>query len=135
MVSFENITQERFDRFKIFLISNFNLTFQQSEKSSIVESFEISLNDGKLLGNYNSDLSLDISPSTDSLNFDEINAKINDFLKQEKEDTSEKPDSDSKAQSLMIKEYANNSKKFYEHILSCEVCRLKLAEIWKHLYQ
>ena len=135
MVFFENITQENFDRFKIFLISNFNLTFQQSEKSSILESFEISLNDGKLLGNYNSDLSLDLNPSTNSLNFDEITEKINGFLKQEKDDTPEKPDSDSQAQSLMIKEYANNSKKFYEHILSCEVCRLKLAEIWKHLYQ
>jgi len=44
-------------------------------------------------------------------------------------------DTEKTAQEMMVKEYANNSRKFYEHILSCEICRRKLAEIWKHLYE
>ncbi len=41
---------------------------------------------------------------------------------------------DKMAQEQMIKEYASNSKKFYEHIESCDECRAKLAEIWGHTY-
>ncbi len=43
--------------------------------------------------------------------------------------------SDKSAQERVVKEFANNSKKFYEHILDCDSCRSKLADIWLHTYQ
>lgn len=135
MVTFEKVTQEKYDEFKIFLITNFNLSFQKSQESSIMESFEISLKEGKLLGNYNSDLSLEIIPSHGSIQFAEITQKINEILDKKTKIEFGTQDRDLEAQALMINEYANNSKKFYEHILNCNTCRLKLAEIWKHLYE
>lgn len=44
-------------------------------------------------------------------------------------------DSDKSAQEHMVKEFASNSKKFYDHILNCDSCRSKLADIWLHTYQ
>jgi len=35
----------------------------------------------------------------------------------------------------MVKQYASNTKKFYEHLEECEECQSKLASIWKHTYE
>ena len=73
-------------------------------------------------------------PSEDNLNkiIDKIKEMSNSEIQEQKPTTT---NTDFAAQEMMLKEYANNSKKFYEHILSCEACRKKLAEIWKHLYE
>ena len=39
-----------------------------------------------------------------------------------------------KAQEGMVKAYASNTKKFYEHLENCEECRIKLSQIWNHVY-
>jgi len=43
-------------------------------------------------------------------------------------------DSDEAAQGQMVKEYADNAKKFYDHLGNCESCRKKMTEIWQHVY-
>ncbi len=43
-------------------------------------------------------------------------------------------DSDDAAQMHMVKEYVNNAQKFYDHLETCEDCRKKMADIWKHVY-
>jgi hypothetical protein len=138
MESFSDFSQEKYDKLKIFLISNFSLTFQPSQDPSIAESFEIVTKQGKITGHYYKNSSLEIVPSEHS--HEEYN-KILDKIKEipnNSEKQEQKPattNTDFRAQEIALKEYANNSKKFYEHILSCEACRKKLAEIWKHLYE
>ena len=41
-------------------------------------------------------------------------------------------DSD-KIQEEMVKSYAQNTKKFYEHLEKCGECQTKMAQIWKHV--
>lgn len=138
MESFSDFSQEKYDKLKIFLISNFSLTFQPNQDQSIVESFEIVTKQGKITGHYHKNSSLVLVPSEQS--HEEYN-KIVDKIKEmsiNSKKQEQKPattNTDFTAQEMMLKEYANNSKKFYEHILSCEECRKKLAEIWKHLYE
>jgi len=43
-------------------------------------------------------------------------------------------DSDEAAQGQMVKEYVDNTKKFYDHLGNCESCRKKMTEIWQHVY-
>ena len=137
MELFGDFSQEQYDKLKIFLISNFNLTFQPHQNPSILESFEIITKKGNITGHYHKNSSLELVHSKDSL--EEYN-RIIDKIK-EMSGNSEKPEekpasnTDFAAQELMLQEYASNSKQFYEHILSCETCRRKLAEIWKHLYE
>ncbi|MFB5598343.1 MAG: hypothetical protein ACE5RJ_04945 [Nitrosopumilaceae archaeon] len=137
MEPFSNFSQEKYDKLKIFLISNFSLTFQPSQDPSIVESFEITTKQGKIAGHYHKNSSLELIPSEQSLEeYNKIVDKIREMPNPEKQEQQlEKTNTDFAAQEMMLKEYANNSKKFYEHILSCESCRKKLAEIWKHLYE
>lgn len=137
MESFGDFSQGKYDKLKIFLISNFSLTFQPHQDPSILESFEIITKKGNITGHYHKNSRLELVYSEDST--EEYN-RITDKIK-EMSGNSEKPEekpasnTDFAAQEMMLKEYANNSKKFYEHILSCETCRRKLAEIWKHLYE
>ena len=137
MASFSDLSQEKYDKLKIFLISNFSLTFHPSQDPDTVEFFEIITKQGKIVGYYHKNSSLELLPSEES--FEEYN-RIVDKIK-EMSGYTEKPalkpesNTDFKAQEMMLKEYAHNSKKFYEHILSCDLCRHKLAEIWKHLYE
>jgi len=139
MKSFDDFTQEKYDKLKIFLITNFNLTFQPSSNADIVETFEIVTKQGKIVGHYHKNSNLELLPSE---NADDACNKIVDKIKELSnnskvmhEKKSEAIDTEKTAQEMMVKEYANNSRKFYEHILNCETCRRKLAEIWKHLYE
>ena len=139
MESFSDFTQEKYDKLKIFLITNFNLTFQPSSDPDVVETFEIVAKQGKIGGHYHKNSSLELIPSE---NTEEECNKIVDKIKELSNNSEaiheKKPeaiDTEKTAQEMMIKEYANNSRKFYEHVLSCETCRRKLAEIWKHLYE
>ncbi len=137
MASFGDFSQEKFDKLKIFLIGNFSLTFQPSQDQDIAESFEIVAKQGKIAGHYHKNSSLELVPSEESL--EEYNRIVNKIkgMSENSQKPKTKPESntDLTAQEMMLKEYANNSKKFYEHILNCDVCRRKLAEIWKHLYE
>lgn len=40
-----------------------------------------------------------------------------------------------KIQEGMVKSYAQNTKKFYEHLEKCDECQSKLAQIWKHAFE
>ena len=40
-----------------------------------------------------------------------------------------------KIQEGMVKSYAQNTKKFYEHLESCDECQTKLAKMWKHAFE
>lgn len=137
MELFGDFSQEKYDQLKIFLISNFSLTFQPSQDPSIVESFEIIARKGNIVGHYHKNSNLELVPSEESLEeYNRIVEKIKEMSdKSEKPEKKPETNTDFAAQELMLKEYASNSKKFYEHILSCETCRRKLAEIWKHLYE
>jgi len=139
MESFSDFTQEKYDKLKIFLIANFNMTFQPSSDPDVVETFEIIVKQGKIGGHYHKNFSLELLPSENA--DDECN-KIVDEIKELSNNSEaiheKKPeaiDTEKTAQEMMIKEYANNSRKFYEHVLSCETCRRKLVEIWNHLYE
>ncbi len=139
MESFSDFTQEKYDKLKIFLITNFNLMFQPSSKADVVETFEIVIKHGKIIGHYHKNSNLELLPSenTDE-EYNKIVGKIKELSNNSKVMQEKKPeaiDTEKTAQEMMVKEYANNSRKFYEHILDCETCRRKLAEIWKHLYE
>ena len=116
MESFEKVDQTLYDKFKIYLVTNFNLTFQESPGPSIQESFEIVGSEGKLLCKYFKDnkLTLNLPNSSDKV-FQEILSKINEIISGQGESNEENiaQNSDSKAQELLIEEYADNSKKFY----------------------
>jgi len=40
-----------------------------------------------------------------------------------------------KIQEGVVKSYAQNTKKFYEHLEKCDECQSKLAQIWKHAFE
>jgi len=40
-----------------------------------------------------------------------------------------------KIQEGMIKSYTQNTKKFYDHLETCDECQSKLAKIWKHAFE
>ena len=40
-----------------------------------------------------------------------------------------------KIQEGMVKSYAQNTKKFYEHLENCDDCQTKLAKMWKHAFE
>jgi len=133
MQTFENFDQNKYDRLKIFLISNFNLVFNKSLDLDTVESFEITTADGKIAGDYQRNLKLVLhSHDEKSQSFSKIINKIKEIAGSDSTKTT--ISSDQSAQEALIMEYAKNSKKFYDHILGCEECRKKLAQIWGHLY-
>jgi hypothetical protein len=40
-----------------------------------------------------------------------------------------------KIQEGMVKSYAQNTKKFYDHLENCDDCHTKLAKMWKHAFE
>jgi len=79
MESFSDFTKEKYDKLKIFLITNFNLTFQPSSDSDVVETFEIVVKQGKIGGHYHKNSSLELIPSE---NTEEECNKIVDKIKE-----------------------------------------------------
>ena len=130
MDTFENFSQDNYDRLKIFLISNFSLTFQPGDSSDIEESFEITTNTGKIIGNYGKNTFSIIHQNSEIEHAKIIKQIQTEFpnskkinLKQSEEFTDEKISTD----------YASVSKKFYDHLMSCDECRKKFEYILKHV--
>lgn len=128
MDAFENFSQESYDRLKIFLISNFSLIFQPGNSPDIDESFEITTNSGMVVGNYGNNI-LSIMHQNSETEYTKVIKQI-----QEKFPNSKKvqKQSDEIVDETIPTDIASISKRFYDHIISCDECRKKFEYILKH---
>lgn len=130
MDAFQNFSQENYDRLKIFLISNFSMIFQPGDSPEIDESFEITTNSGKIFGKFGSN-SLSMTHQNSESEYAKIIEKIcvdspnskKTQIKNSNKYRDEKP----------TKDYLSDSKKLYDHILSCDACKKKFLTIQKHM--
>lgn len=128
MDTFENFSQNEYDRLKIFLISNFSLIFQPGDSSDIEESFEITTNSGKIIGNYGKNILSIIHQNSETEHtkiIEQIQEKFPNSKKIQKQ-------SDENVSEAVTTNYASISKKFYDHIISCDECKKKFEYILKH---
>ena len=107
--------QEEYDKIKIFLISNFNITFVPGKTSNIVESFEV--DKGKVVGNYHDNSSLSLESESDSGFLDELVQKITELSGIEAESVTQTVD---------------DVAPILEHIQNCDICKAKFSEILSH---
>lgn len=129
MDTFENFSQNDYDRLKIFLISNFSLIFQPGDSPDIDESFEITTNSGKIIGNFGN-TALSIIHQNSEIEYKKIIKQIQDIFPHSNKIQTK--NSDSIIDEKITINYASISKKFYDHIMSCDECRNKFEHIWKH---
>lgn len=120
MDKIEKFTQEKYDSFKIFLVSNFNTKFLKSTDSRISETTSIKTKTGKIQCNYTTNQNLEINPSNTD---DESYKTIIDFLKKSNDVIS-----DSK-----INDFVLFSKDFFAHISTCNECQNKVQDILSHM--
>jgi len=109
------VSREEYDRIKIFLIGNFNITFVPGGAPGIVESFEVDR--GRVVGSYRGDSSLSLESESDSGLLDELAQGIARLSGTGAE--SEDQEADGVAPVL-------------EHIQKCDVCKSRLSEILSH---
>lgn len=121
MFSVESLTQEQYDKLKIFLISNFNVRFLQSNKPDVVEFFEITTETGNLLGYFLKNNSLKINSTGDIQNV------YDDVLKEIKQLNDQQDESYHK-----VDNFPNDFKSFILHVAECSECKTKLLEILQH---
>lgn len=107
--------QEEYDKIKIFLISNFNITFVPGKTSSVIESFEV--DKGKAVGNYHDNSSLTLESESDSSFLDDLIQKITKLSGIEAESVSKTID---------------DVAPILEHIQKCDTCKSKFSEILSH---
>ncbi|RDJ31374.1 MAG: hypothetical protein DWQ18_02755 [Crenarchaeota archaeon] len=129
MSTFENFSQENYDRLKIFLISNFSLIFQPGDSPGVDESFEITTNSGKVIGSYGNNV-ITMMHQNSETEHQKIIKQIQDEFPHSKK--IQEKNSDSPVDEKATFDYASISKKFYDHIMSCDECRNKFEYIWKH---
>ena len=111
MRKFLGITAVQYDKIKIFLISNYNVSFITGA-GSISESFEIT-SSGVVLGNYFDDSLLTLNlKSGDSALLDEISENITKLCG--------------------VKESTDNIRPILDHISECSDCRKKFSDILSH---
>lgn len=115
MKKFHTVSGEEYDRIKIFLIGNFNITFVPGRAPGIAESFEI--DGGRVVGNYHHSSSLSLESESDSGLLDELAQKITRLSGIEAES---------------VDQEADGVAPVLEHIRKCDACRSKLSEIMSH---
>ena len=114
-----NLSQEQYDKLKLFLISNFNIRFLHPEMSNVIESFEIIANDEKILGNFNDKQLLElIHTGTSQLSYKKL---IDELKKINGTITNQNLDSFDNVDILL------------EHISNCDNCKSKLSDILNHI--
>ena len=128
MSKINNFTPEDFDKLKIFLITNYNIQFFTDPDSSIVESFEINTNEGKLVGHFYSENILELIASDQSQTHYE---KILSYIKKLTKDSIETivPDTPH----VEFNNFLSNSQIFFDHVLKCTICKGKFLEILNHI--
>ena len=116
-MKFSNVTQEQYDKIKIFLISNYNVTFLSGNLPA-VESFEIA-SSGLIMGNYFDDftMTLELKSGKSSLLEDIVEKIKNLYGLSARPELSESDE----VQSIL------------KHIMQCNVCQSKFSEIVSHL--
>lgn len=115
--------QEKYDSFKLFLISNFNIEFLKSKEQRVSESIDIKTKNGIIKCDYTINQSLEISPYSPSSN---SYKKIIDHLKKSNEIIS----SQSHLSSDHVDSFPNS---FFEHLLICSDCQNKINDIISHI--
>ena len=120
MAKFENVTQDRYDQFKIYLISHFNVVFEESQDPNIVELFHVHTKVETVHGAYTTTQMVEINSKENARIFKEIRDKL--------EEIAGRPETKDKESGGFLK----NTMVFYSHISKCDSCKKKLAEIWSH---
>ena len=106
------------------------MTFQPGNSPEIDESFEITTNSGKIIGNYGNN-SLSIMHKNSELEYARIVEKIQkESPNSKKISLKNSTESDDKKHNV---DYVLSSKKLYDHIMSCDACKKKFTTIWKHM--
>lgn len=131
-MDYQNFSQDMYDKLKISLISKYNMTFPPISSPSIKEEFEIKSDDGSFTGKYLSNNTLQIQPDMSDSSVYQTILKIIDSIGTPSKVESTGPAKDDHIH-LMIKDYAKNTKQFFDHILECKECRDNLAKIWEHI--
>lgn len=133
IISVDNFDQSKYDSFKIFLVSNYNVRFLKSMSTDVAESIEITSQSIKITAEFFDDQTLRFhTKDTQNNDFEKILQKIRDIspnsniVEGEKEKittgTSEQSDAMTHRQLL----------DFFNHISNCESCSSLFSEIWSH---
>lgn len=126
MDTVEEFSQESFDSFKIFLISNFNIEFLKSSEPTVLEVVNIKLKNDIINCRYLANQSLE-------LDFHDVNdpsyEKILDFLRTSHKIIQSYPIQDKHN----LDELIRSSKELFEHLLNCVDCKEKFKIILLHM--
>ncbi len=130
MEMINDFNEEDFAKLKIFLVTNFNIQFFNEPNTAIKESFEITTNDGTIIGHFFSEGVLELTFDEKSKHHYEI---IYSFIKKlNKQDIDNQP-SEYDLSLEVFNDFLSNSRIFFDHISKCDICKTKFSEILKHI--
>lgn len=130
MEKISNFNEEDFDKLKIFLVTNFNIQFFNDSNPAIKESFEITTNDGTIIGHFFSEGGLELTFDEKSKHHYEI---IYSFIKKLNKQDIDNQTSKPNLSLDVFNDFLSTSRIFFDHISECDICKTKFSEILKHI--